>query len=131
MINWWAVLVAAVINMVIGFLWYGPLFGKLWLRLIDKKAEEIEGGSSPLTYAVPIVGAFTNAFVLALVLSSMHVARPLVGAGWGALLWFAFGGVALLTTANFEGRKFSVGLLFIAYMLLVNLINGALLVIWV
>ena len=35
-INFLAVLVGGVINMAVGFVWYGPLFGKLWLRLIGK-----------------------------------------------------------------------------------------------
>lgn len=131
MINWWAVLAATAINMFIGFLWYGPLFGKLWLRMIEKSADEIEGGSSPLTYVIPVVGAFLNALVLAVVLANMRIVSPLFGALWGALIWFAFGGVALLTTANFEERRLSISLLFISYMVLVNLINGAMFVIWV
>ncbi len=131
MLNWWAVLAAMAINMFVGFLWYGPIFGKLWLRLIDKRAEEIQGGSNPLTYLVPMLGAFLGALVLALLLANMRIVNPLFGAGWGALIWFAFGGVALLTTANFEERKLSVSFLFITYMLVVHLINGALFVIWV
>ncbi len=43
-INYWAVLVAAVVSMVIGALWYSPvLFGKLWMKysgLSDKKLAE-------------------------------------------------------------------------------------------
>lgn len=131
MINWWAVLTATAIHMFIGFLWYGPVFGKLWLRLINKRAEEIGGGSNPLTYLIPMIGAVLNAVVLAIVLANMRIVSPLFGAGWGALLWVSFGGMALLTTANFEERKMSVSLLFVAYMVLVNLINGAILVIWI
>jgi hypothetical protein len=29
-INFLAILVAVVVNFIIGFLWYGPIFGKLW-----------------------------------------------------------------------------------------------------
>jgi hypothetical protein len=119
------------INMFLGVLWYGPLFGNVWLRMIDKKADEIEGGSNPLTYLVPMVGAFVGALVLALLIANMRIINPLIGAGWGALIWFAFGGVALLTTSNFEERKPGLSWLFISYMLVVHLINGALFVIWI
>ncbi len=34
-INIWAVLVAAVANFVIGFMFHGPLFGKTWMRLAN------------------------------------------------------------------------------------------------
>ena len=52
-VNWLAVLVATIINMVIGFLWYGPLFSDLFLRLIGKREEEIEG--SPIVYLLGFV----------------------------------------------------------------------------
>src|SRR5713226_2516090 len=31
--NWVAIIVATVAAMVIGFLWYGPVFGKTWMAL--------------------------------------------------------------------------------------------------
>lgn len=34
-INLWSVLVAAIAAFIIGFLFHGPLFGKLWMRLAD------------------------------------------------------------------------------------------------
>ena len=33
-INYWAVLGAAVAMMVIGALWYGPIFGRVWMKLM-------------------------------------------------------------------------------------------------
>ena len=131
MVNWWAVLLAMGINMFLGFLWYGPLFGKLWLRLVGKRAEEIERGSNPLTYVIPMAGGFVNALLLAIVIANMRIVSWIFGAAWGALLWFAFGGTALLTTSNFEERKPGLSWLFISYMLVVNAINGAIFVIWV
>jgi hypothetical protein len=31
-IHYWAVLVSAIVSMIIGSIWYGPLFGKLFMR---------------------------------------------------------------------------------------------------
>ena len=44
-LNYVAVLVCAVVSMVVGAVWYGPLFGKQWMEVIginakDKKARE-------------------------------------------------------------------------------------------
>ena len=33
LLNIWAVLGSMVASIVFGFLWYGPLFGKPWMRL--------------------------------------------------------------------------------------------------
>ncbi|HLD39833.1 MAG TPA: DUF1761 family protein, partial [Candidatus Nanoarchaeia archaeon] len=34
MANYLAVLVAAIAAYVVGFLWYGPVFGKKWMALM-------------------------------------------------------------------------------------------------
>lgn len=42
-VNLVAVLVAGVVDMVIGALWYSPvLFAKSWMRLIGKKEEDMK-----------------------------------------------------------------------------------------
>lgn len=33
-INFLAVLVAVFVNVIIGFLWYGPIFGKAWRKVL-------------------------------------------------------------------------------------------------
>ena len=33
-VNWIAIVVCVVAAMALGFVWYGPLFGKLWLELM-------------------------------------------------------------------------------------------------
>jgi uncharacterized membrane protein YpjA len=35
-VNWLAVIVCAVLSMVIGFIWYGPLFSKPWVKLLAR-----------------------------------------------------------------------------------------------
>ncbi|HEX5456643.1 MAG TPA: DUF1761 domain-containing protein [Candidatus Saccharimonadales bacterium] len=43
-INWLGALLALIAAMVIGSLWYGPLFGKRWMKIVGHK----RGESSPL-----------------------------------------------------------------------------------
>ncbi|MEX2443155.1 MAG: DUF1761 domain-containing protein [Alkalispirochaeta sp.] len=130
LINWWAVLVGTVLNMVVGFLWYGPLFGRIWLRLMDKRPDEIQGGENPVTYVIPMAGAFVSAVALATVIGLLRVFTLSGGAGWGAMLWFAFGGTGLLTTGVFEDRKAGLSWLFIAYMVIVHAAQGAMFAVW-
>src|SRR6266498_2968533 len=40
--NYWAILVAVAATMVLGFLWYGPIFGKAWMKEMG-----IPAGSKP------------------------------------------------------------------------------------
>lgn len=41
-INYWAVLVCAVLSMVLGYIWYGPLFGKKWLEIVGANTMDME-----------------------------------------------------------------------------------------
>jgi Protein of unknown function (DUF1761) len=62
-VNGWAVLAAAAFTVVLGFLWYGPLFGKTWMRLAGVSPETMKPGV--LDLAVWIGGALLMAFGLA------------------------------------------------------------------
>jgi hypothetical protein len=37
-----AIILAIVVNMIVGMMWYGPLFGKQWMKLVNKKEEELQ-----------------------------------------------------------------------------------------
>jgi len=45
-INWLAVLVGVVFSNALGFLWYGPLFSKPWLKALGKTEAEVQGSPS-------------------------------------------------------------------------------------
>ena len=59
-----AILLATVTSIVIGMLWYGPLFGKMWMQLVDKKREELE--AKPTDYLFNIVSALLTSIVLSM-----------------------------------------------------------------
>ena len=58
-INWWAVLVAGVVYMVVGMVWYGPLFGKLWKSLMGFTDESVK--NMPLKPMTAMVWGFVPA----------------------------------------------------------------------
>lgn len=127
-VNWLAVLVAAVINMVIGFLWYGPLFGETWLRMIGKTADEIE--DNPAIYVLTTVTALIAAYTLAVIIGAMGAGTLVTGALVGAFVWIGLGATATLVYTLFEGPPTSVWALFGGYMLVVFVLQGALLASW-
>ncbi len=127
-INWLAVIVVTVANMVIGFLWYGPIFGQTWLRLIGKRAEEIEGSS--VVYGISALAALVSAVVLALVVTAFGADTIVSGLVAGAVLWIGIGATGTLVYTTFEGPPYSVWLLHASYMLVVFIIGGAVLAVW-
>src|SRR3981189_2708457 len=65
-VNYWAILVAVAATMVLGFLWYGPILGKAWMKEMG-----IPAGSKPDPKGMRrgliliLIGSFLPAFVLA------------------------------------------------------------------
>ena len=78
-VNLLAVLAAGIVPMIVGALWYGPLFGKRWLELMETTAEEIQDGFKPLkTYGVSFLLALVTAFILAQLFTGMGEAARIV-----------------------------------------------------
>ncbi len=113
-INVLAVVVATIAHQVLGFLWYGPLFGKLWLREVGKTREEIAQG--PATgMIIAVVGSLLSALAIALLLTLSD--DPTVGLGLavGAVAGVGFAAASTFTTGAFEERKPKVSALFSGY----------------
>ena len=55
-INWIAIIVAALVPMVIGFIWYNPkVFGTAWMSAAGMTEEKIKGGNMPLIFGLSFV----------------------------------------------------------------------------
>ena len=127
-INWIAVALGAVFSMILGTLWYGPLFGKLWLKLIDKKAEDLNSNSG--MYVFTFIAAFAGSLVLAVLINSLGITTWGWGLIAGAVIWVGIGVTALVSTAVFNETKAGVVLLFATYQLVIYIVEGVVFAIW-
>lgn len=89
-INWLAVGVAAISAFVLGGLWYGPLFGKSWMRLTGLSEDQLKSGSPAKIYGGALVLSLIAAFVFAMFLGPQPGVGFATGAGLSAgLCWVA------------------------------------------
>ena len=137
-INYVAVLVAAVSSIVLGFIWYGPLFGKKWMELSGMTQERIEAakaGGMGKNYAITFAGALVMSYVLAhsLVFASTYLNVSGVSAGLMAGFWSWLGFIAPVTlgTVLWDGKPWVLWILNNAYQLLLLLLMGVILALWV
>lgn len=135
-INFWAVLVAAVATMVIGFLWYSPiLFARPWMRLMgydpdDKsKLAEMQKGAGKL-YAITFVATLVSAVVLAKFVDVTSVNRVFYGMKVGFAVWLGFVATVQLTGALFGKQPIKLFLINTGYQLVCYLAMGAILAVW-
>jgi hypothetical protein len=53
-LNLFAVLACAVVSMIIGAVWYGPLFGKKWMEICKIDANDLEARKKMQQEALPL-----------------------------------------------------------------------------
>ena len=65
-LNWLAIVACVVVSLAIGALWYGPLFGKRWLREMSfpEGTPQPSGAQMARSFALQIFGALLGAYVL-------------------------------------------------------------------
>lgn len=137
-INYWAVLVAAIANMVLGSLWFGPIFGKMWVKtsgMAVEKIEEAKKKGMAGAYALMFVASLVMAYVLAhaLVFANAYFGASGVSAGLMAGFWNWLGFVAPVTigVVLWENKSWKYWAITYFYHLVGLLLMGAILARWV
>lgn len=139
-INYLAVVVAAIANMILGFLWYGPLFGKTWTQLMGWTPEQMEAGKQAMksqmwkTYSIQFVGSLVMAYVLAhsLTFASAYLGVYGISAGLMAGFWSWLGFVAPVTLGSvlWEGKSWKLWFLMNGYYVVALMVMGSILAVW-
>jgi hypothetical protein len=134
-VNFWAVLVAAIIEMAIGALWYSPvLFGKPWLRAMGKQPGDPMGGKAGVGYVASLIAALVTAYILAHFVIYAGSYNGVYSAAGGALAgfwaWLGFVITTAISSTIFESRPWSLYLMNVSYYLVSFVAMGALLAVW-
>lgn len=130
--NYLAIIVAAIINMALGFIWYGPLFGKQWIKLMGYTKESMEKAKKGMekTYAMMFAGALVMAYVLSMLIARMNVTDLAGGVTLAFWAWFGFIAPVLLAEVLFGGKKWELYYINVGYQLVAMLAMGTLLASW-
>ena len=105
MIPWLGVILGTVWQIVLGMLWYGPLFGKPGMAERGIKPEDIDPKSATTGMILSMVTAFLGSLTLALVMSRMGVAGLIGGLLWGSAVGFLIVGGVILSTGIYDDNS--------------------------
>jgi hypothetical protein len=87
--SWLGVLVAAVLAFVLGALWYGPLFGRVWMAAAGVTEAQVQGASMARVFALAFLLVLVQAVLLRLLIHEATfwdgvTTGLMVGGGWVA-----------------------------------------------
>ena len=135
-VNYWAIASGAVLSMIIGAIWYGPLFGKKWMEIVGVNPADLEARkkmqktAGPL-YAVQFILTLFQVLVLAHLVADTKLVGGLERSLW---IWAAFiiptlaGGV--MWTTESSKLKWARFLIQGGYQLVMFIVFGLLLQFW-
>lgn len=131
-INVVAVIVSAIIYMIMGFLWYGPLFGKKWMQLHGWTQEQMQqgGNTNPIIYSVPLLAALIGSYILALFIGATNMGTVTGGITVGLLAGVGFTAPFWASNVLFERTAWPLFFINVSYPLVWLVIAGALLGAW-
>ncbi len=131
-VNLLAVLIAGIAGMVVGWLWYGPLFGKVWMKLSNMSKKDMDvakkKGMGKL-YLAALIATLISSYVLALFIGT-------VGTGLNSALlvaffvWLGFIATIQLSPVLWQNQPVSLFILNAAYYLVSYEVMAIILSLW-
>ena len=126
-INLIAVGLAGLMGMTVGALWYGPIFGKQWMKLMGFTKEAINEAKKKgmmLGYGLGFVGQLATAYALALL--SAFSFQYFGGFSYSLIFWVWFGVVLPIQMGGvlWENKSWKLFALNSAYSLVQLLAMG-------
>ena len=131
--NYLAALVATIAAIVLGFLWYGPLFGKVWMQLMNidkKKMDEMKKKGMTMNYVIMVISTLVMSYILAhfvKYLGATNIAGALQAAFW---IWLGFIATVQIGIVLWEGKPWKLYFLNTAYWLVNLAVMATILALW-
>ncbi|HKK47190.1 MAG TPA: DUF1761 domain-containing protein [Balneolaceae bacterium] len=133
-INFFAVIVATLSTFVVGWLWYGPLFGKAWMSAVGFTEEQLQQGNMAKIFGLAFIFEFIMAFNLAMFFygggGGGSIITTWTGAFYGFLTGFGWIFFAIAVTSLYEQRSWKYVLINGGYWTISLTVMGLILGLW-
>jgi hypothetical protein len=113
-----AIFVCGVVSLVIGFIWYGPLFGKAWAGYTgwtEEKIKTLPASRMARTYILTFLAALATAFALDVLVWAISPEGAVGGLVLGLWTGVGFSAMAFATTHLFEHKPLGLWLIVSGY----------------
>jgi len=131
-VNYLAVLAAGVATMILGFLWYGPLFGNMWKQLMNFSDKDMK--KMKMTPKASMIIGFITALIISCTLAHFfiymaisNIADALTAA---FLIWIGFVATVQIGAVLWENKPWKLFFLNTAYNLVSLALMASILAAW-
>ena len=122
-------LVATIVGMAVGALWYSPLLaGKAWLKEMGKPMEDL--GDPKTSMAMSTVNMFIVALFLQIFMGETNTQGALAGAGLAIVIWLGFVATTQVLAVFFQGHTWRHFFIDTGNQFFCYLVMGAILGAW-
>jgi hypothetical protein len=131
-LNYIQVLVVTVAGFMLGWLWYGVLFGRMWMAemKITPEMAAAEKGNMAGYFAKGLLFTFLSTFGLAVLIAAHGVPNWKHGAACGLFIGGFVAGMRKLNDAVWEKRSLRFQAISFGHELVVYAVQGAILGAW-
>jgi hypothetical protein len=130
-INHLAVLVGIVLQFVLGFLWYGPIFGDAWMGMVGLNLEMIEADpASAGDWVHNVVSAVVSVYLLAWLFVKLKVESLSKGVLIAFLIGFGFVFLSIKSSGAFARDPYWLPWITGGYTTVGLMLAGAVLGVW-
>lgn len=131
LINIWAIIASMIVSVLLGFFWYGPLFGKKWMQLSGIKMDEQNPSASVMIRPIilSLIGAILFSSVLSFSIAFHNAYYATAGVGtaiaFAALIWLGFFVPQYLNLTGWEGKPWTLFFINSGYWLVFLIISAS------
>lgn len=127
-INWISVIVATISAFLIGGIWYGPIFGRVWMTEFGFTIEDLKKRNMSKVFGLSLALSFIAALNLELFIGAE--ANLIVGSMAGFFAGFGWVGTMLGILYLFEMRSLKAYFINAGYCVVTLTVMGAILGAW-
>lgn len=132
-VNILAVLTGAIALMVMGAVWYGPLFGARWMASVgitDEMKRQTKKDAMRKTWAMGFCNSLVLSYTLNLFINTLGAFSWTQGAIVGAVIGVGFITTTLFSAVIWEGKKLETFYINAGYYILAPAIVSAIFAVW-
>lgn len=128
-VNLFACLGATIACMLLGMLWYGPLFGKPWMKLVGLTKKDADKDMAK-TMAMGLANSFLTAYGIGLLLLILTPADTHQAIMYILVPWFAFSAMGIFSDSIWAKASWKLSWINTGYTLFLTLITTTILMNW-